>query len=178
MWSPTTKQLQRQLEQVQKDFLKSIRLSNTPSQHDSDFSHYRQQLDELQWEYLWVRRCKAALVNAFKIWKSNFPEGHLILNAPATKDDFQARTITRSQTAKAPANERLRLVPVTKVKERDTLKVASNSFAYCASALIDDVLFCPSAVDCQSLHHSMSYAKKLDLRGFQWCKKNIDFCLS
>ena len=37
VWCLTTKQLHRQLEQVHKDFLKTIRLSKAPSQqHDSD----------------------------------------------------------------------------------------------------------------------------------------------
>ena len=178
VWSPATTQLQRQLEQVQEDFLKSIRLSKATShQHDSDSSHYRQHLDEVQWEYLWMRRCRAVLANAFRIWKKTFPEGHLILKTPVMKDDTQAQIITRSQTAKATASERIRLIPATKMEDTDTLEVASNSFAYCVSALIDDALFCQSALDCRSLHHFMSYANELDLRCFQWCKKNIDSCL-
>ena len=51
-----------------------------------------------------------------------------------------------------------------------------NSFAYCASALIDDILFCSLARDCQSLHHFMLYANKLDLRGFQWRKTSSFVC--
>ena len=177
VWSPSTKMLQRQLEQVQKDFLKSIRLSKAHShQHDTDFSQYRQHLDEVQWEYLWMRRCKSIIVNAFRIWTKDFPEGHLILHTPAKHDIPVVRT-TRSQTAKASACQRIALAPVTKVKDQDTLKVTLNSFAYSASALVNDVLFRPSAIDCQSLSNFKSYIHRLDLRGVEWCRKNIDACL-
>ena len=176
VWSPATKMLQRQIEQVQKDFLKSIRLSKAPShQHDTDFSQYRQHLNEVQWDYLWMRRCKSILVNAYRIWTNNFPEGHLILHTPAKSNITQART-TRSQTAQASICRRITLAPVTKVKEEDALKVATDSFAYSACALINDVKFRPSASDCQSLSSFKSYVFKLDLRGLEWCKTNIDAC--
>ncbi|GAV06640.1 hypothetical protein RvY_16596 [Ramazzottius varieornatus] len=74
VWNPTNHKHQRQLEQVQKDFLKSIRLSKIPKgQHDGDFSQYRQHLAEVKWDYLWTRRVKAVLVNGFKIWTKKCP---------------------------------------------------------------------------------------------------------
>ncbi|GAU87156.1 hypothetical protein RvY_00049 [Ramazzottius varieornatus] len=75
VWNPASHKHQRQLEQVQKDFLRSIRLSRLlKGQHDSDFSQYRQHLTDVQWKYLWERRAKAVMVNAFKIWTNGFPD--------------------------------------------------------------------------------------------------------
>ncbi|GAU87137.1 hypothetical protein RvY_00033 [Ramazzottius varieornatus] len=75
VWNSSSHKHQKQLEQVQKDFLKSIRPSKLlRGQHDSDFSQYRQNLTDVQWKYLWERRAKAVMVNAFKIWTNGFPD--------------------------------------------------------------------------------------------------------
>ncbi|GAV06447.1 hypothetical protein RvY_16438 [Ramazzottius varieornatus] len=97
VWNPTNHKHQRQLEQVQKDFLKSIRLSKIPKgQHDGDFSQYRQHLAEVKWDYLWTRRVKAVLVNGFKIWTNGFPDGRLLLNVSRPVQQPPTRANTRS----------------------------------------------------------------------------------
>ncbi|GAU87699.1 hypothetical protein RvY_00511 [Ramazzottius varieornatus] len=96
---PTNHKHQRQLEQVQKDFLKSIRLSKLPKgQHDGDFSQYRQHLAEVKWDYLWTRRAKAVLVNGFRIWTNGFPDGRLLMNVSSPVQQPPTRVNTRSQT--------------------------------------------------------------------------------
>ena len=105
-----------------------------------------------------------------------FPPKTLILHTPGKNDIPQANT-TRSQTVEASTFQIITLAPVTKVKEEDALKVATNSFAYSACALLNDVKFRPSATDCQSLSSFKSSVYKLDLRGVEQCEKNVDACL-
>ncbi|GAU99825.1 hypothetical protein RvY_10767 [Ramazzottius varieornatus] len=121
VWNPTNHKHQRQLEQVQKDFLKSIRLSKIPKgQHDSDFSQYRQHLAEVQWDYLWMRRAKAVLVNAYQIRTGGFPDGELLLtNAGGLP---HPRVNTRSQDPAKVPDRKFRTQPATRIKEVDTLK--------------------------------------------------------
>ncbi|GAU93588.1 hypothetical protein RvY_05509 [Ramazzottius varieornatus] len=69
-WFTTTKSLQKQLESIQKKFLRSIRLSPAGKEdqsHDPDFKRYHQHLREVGWKPLWHRRCASILVNAWKI---------------------------------------------------------------------------------------------------------------
>ncbi|GAV08611.1 hypothetical protein RvY_18276 [Ramazzottius varieornatus] len=109
VWNPTNQKHQKQLEQVQKDFLKSIRLRKTSKgQQDSDFNQYRQHLADVQWDYSWMRRAKAVLVNAFQIWTDGFPEGRLLLSGPSTTQQQFSRVTTRSQNpARVPDGENL-----------------------------------------------------------------------
>ncbi|GAV07851.1 hypothetical protein RvY_17638 [Ramazzottius varieornatus] len=96
------------LEQVQKDFLKIIRLSKLPKgQHDTDLKQYRQHLAEVQREYLWERRAKAVMANAFKIWTNGFPDGQLLLAAATTSRHPPVR-VTRRQDVTKTLQDRVR----------------------------------------------------------------------
>ncbi|GAU91649.1 hypothetical protein RvY_03868 [Ramazzottius varieornatus] len=178
VWNPTNHKHQRQLEQVQKDFLKSIRLSKIPKgQHDGDFSQYRQHLAEVKWDHLWTRRVKAVLVNGFKIWTNGFPDGRLLLNVSRPVQQPPTRANTRSQTCTGVPEGKVWAQPATRIKEKDTLNVTSDTFAYVASALINDKNFRPSPANCQSLAVFKSYLDRLDFQKFSWCSQNVDSCL-
>ncbi|GAU91497.1 hypothetical protein RvY_03736 [Ramazzottius varieornatus] len=135
VWNPANHKPQKQLEQVQKDFLKSLRLSTLPKgQHDTNFSQYRQHLAEVQWECLWERSANAVMVNAFKIWTNGFPDGQLLLAAATTSRHPPVRVTGRQDATKA-LQDRVRVVPSSRIKELDLLKVASDS-AYVAGELL------------------------------------------
>ncbi|GAU92378.1 hypothetical protein RvY_04464 [Ramazzottius varieornatus] len=169
VWNPTNHKHQRQLEQVQKDFLKSIRLSKIPKgQHDGDFSQYRQHLAEVKWDHLWTRRAKSVLVNGFEIWTNGFPDGRLLLNVSSPVQQPPTRANTRSQTCARVPEGKVWVQPATRIKEKDTLNVTSDTFAYVASALINDMNFRPSPANCRSLSAFRSYLDRLDFRKFSW----------
>ncbi|GAU92432.1 hypothetical protein RvY_04513 [Ramazzottius varieornatus] len=117
------------------------------------------------------------MVNAFKIWTNVFPDGHLLLTAADKTQHPPARATTRSQNAAKASQERVRVVPTSRIKELELLKVASDSFAYVASALVNDKQFCLSSASCKTLPACKPFLDRLDLRSFSWCEKNIDDCL-
>ncbi|GAV05035.1 hypothetical protein RvY_15223 [Ramazzottius varieornatus] len=116
------------------------------------------------------------MVNAFKIWTNGFPDGQLLLTAATTSRHPPVR-VTRRQDATKALQDRLRVVPTSRIKELDLLKVAADSFVFVACELVNDKYFCPSSASCKSLPAFKFLLDRLDLRNFSWCVKSIDDCL-
>src|SRR6185436_15014906 len=100
VWNSAKIGHQRDLEKVQKDFLKSIRLGYDHEQHDPDFIRYIQHLNETAWNPLWWKRCKNILIVAGKAINNTLPLGHQILKIQS--DNSTRCTRDRSMATRRP----------------------------------------------------------------------------
>ncbi|GAU97224.1 hypothetical protein RvY_08557 [Ramazzottius varieornatus] len=167
-WHSTGKGLQKQLEGIQKKFLKSIRLGKMDGkdQHDGDFFQYRQHLAEVSWHPLWTRRLEGIMINVFKSQNGTFAGGGFIM-----KREMPDRT-TRSQA------KEILLKPVSQAPRSCKIPESTvSSSAYVGSSILKDPLLNPSPRDLLTLAAFKSYLSRSNFSDVKWCKENIDTLL-
>ncbi|GAU99943.1 hypothetical protein RvY_10874 [Ramazzottius varieornatus] len=115
-WSVSANGLRRQLEKIQKKFLRSIRLRKmeTTDSHDTDLIQYRQHLAEVQWLPLWRRRLEGG--------------SHIMKKELPGRSRTQSKEFVLAPGSIAPASGTL-------------LDTTLSSFAYIAMNLLKDPLF-------------------------------------
>ncbi|OWA54829.1 hypothetical protein BV898_19223 [Hypsibius exemplaris] len=171
IWSPSSKTSQKKLEDVQRFFLKTVRLSSHRTNHHPSLRYYQQHLREVQWEPLWKRRCRSIVHAAFKAWSGQMPGGTDIIVCKAVV--AVARVRTRNNTASTMSQKYFTVEPAGLWTTTGTLEVVSSSFAYVALALLNNrcCVLTPETVG--SLKKFTAYISSLDFSNFEWTKKHI-----